>query len=317
MYNKDITKKRQHFVPKFYLKNFSSEKGGRRKKHLTWSFDKSTGKSNVRNINDVALEKYFNDMIRGDNVLENKLGKFENDYKRVLKKLITEKDLSLLSNDDKKMISHLIVTQFVRTREMRELVIRMDQLRYENNITKEYNGLSPKFQHLGFIYYTINEYVNDFKLSPFLKMKWGLMINNTELDYWTSDNPVNIYNNVRNRYFTERGEKYIINIGLIDEGVEIYYPITPKLCLSLVDSKYYPNLSSETNIEINNVKHIKDINRLQVLMSGKEIYSKNDDFSIAIDMLNEYPQFKGNIWNLIKNSYPQGEIPPGKIPSGR
>lgn len=292
---KSTTKKKQHFVPRFYLKNFSNKKKGKQLKHLIWCFNKSDERSFIKNINDVAHENYFYDVIRGGNFIENKLERFENEHKKVLKTLITEKDLSLLSKDEKKVISHLIVTQFVRTREMRDLIIGMDQLRYENNITTKYEGIGVKFQHLGFIYYILQEYVTDFKLSPFLNMKWSLMINNTVLDYWTSDNPVNIYNGLKNKYFA--------NIGLIGEGVEIYYPLTPKLCLTLVDSKYYPKLPNESIIQIDDVRYIIDVNRLQVILSGKEVYSINNDFSIAHKILEEYPQFKQNNWNLIKDNY--------------
>jgi hypothetical protein len=46
-------------------------------------------------------------------------------------------------------------------------------------------------------------------------------------------------------------------------------------------------LSRMSNVEIDNIQHIIFINSLQVISSTRHIFSKNDDFSLAEDMIKE------------------------------
>ena len=55
----DKKKKRQHYVPKFYLKSFSRKK--KSKEFVIWCFNKETGEKYQQNIKQVAMERYFYD----------------------------------------------------------------------------------------------------------------------------------------------------------------------------------------------------------------------------------------------------------------
>ena len=78
---------RQHYVPKFYLKNFAIKKGP--KTYMIQCFDKSNNKTFIANINDIAVEKYFYDK-EEPTATENILSFLERESARVLRLISTE-----------------------------------------------------------------------------------------------------------------------------------------------------------------------------------------------------------------------------------
>ena len=69
----------QHFVPKIYLKAFSTKK---KKNHYTYVYNKDNKKAFSRNIKKIAFEDEFYDQY-----IEKAFSKYENDYKNSLKSL--------------------------------------------------------------------------------------------------------------------------------------------------------------------------------------------------------------------------------------
>jgi hypothetical protein len=82
--------KNQHYVPKFYLKNFLNSSG------KIFVFDKSTGKIFGTNVENVANENYFYDISELDEktgidqFLEKHFHPLETKISELLKKLIDE-----------------------------------------------------------------------------------------------------------------------------------------------------------------------------------------------------------------------------------
>ena len=94
-----------------------------------------------------------------------------------------------------------------------------------------------------------------------------LVKNISEMPFITSDNPVAKYNQL----FMER--EYYRPYGYGHWGIQIFVPISPKLCLVLFDSCAYRvrHIHNE-KIVLNDPKAIQAINSLVVAYSDKKIY---------------------------------------------
>ena len=94
-----------------------------------------------------------------------------------------------------------------------------------------------------------------------------LVKNISEMPFITSDNPVAKYNQL----FMER--EYYRPYGYGHWGIQIFVPISPKLCLVLFDScAYRVRHIHNGKIVLNDPKAIQAINSLVVAYSDKEIY---------------------------------------------
>lgn len=97
-----------------------------------------------------------------------------------------------------------------------------------------------------------------------------LIINNSLIDFITSDNPVVFYN------------KYYINdfrsgTGLSNKGLLIFFPVSPKYSVVLFDKTIYRVGGKKTfgNIKVRNEEDILQINALQIINSHQSFYAKH------------------------------------------
>jgi hypothetical protein len=133
--------------------------------------------------------------------------------------------------------------------------------------------------------------------------------------FYISDNPISLYNSVKR---PGRG-----NLGLKVKGIEVQFPLTKHLCLSMVcpsliekidqgvkkaerleravgiantgflnDAKNILDSVFTGNARLLKPENIEHLNSLQVGMASRFIYSSTDDFSLVYDMLKEEPSLK-------------------------
>jgi hypothetical protein len=110
-------------------------------------------------------------------------------------------------------------------------------------------------------------------------MKWILIENKSKFPFWTSDNPVTKYNSINHYPYG--------NLGLTKIGIEIHFPINPKLCLIICDPISF---KSEPNKKM--TKDYRNIIRerdLQVRDSTRFVFSNENNFNFAKMMLKEKP----------------------------
>lgn len=112
------------------------------------------------------------------------------------------------------------------------------------------------------------------EMSPLLRdLKYVLLLNETNLSFWTSDNPVVFYNqllellhpNSRNTYYTAK-------------GLQIFYPISPRHCLLFYDETTY-GFRSKTGrtIKVDKESDVEQINLIQYINANYNLYF-NEDF---------------------------------------
>lgn len=310
--------KTQHYVPQFVLKRFVTAKNKQ-----IWVFDKRTGKKFRTSIKNIASENGFYDFeFEGHKLtLEVSLSKVDSQASKVIKKIVQNESLAVISNEEKHFLAQFLAIQFVRTRQLRETF-------------RDFNELIPKaLQNRGLKQEDIQHFVDtdesniifqhirsieDFGtyVPYFLDKIWILFKTNIKNPFYISDNPIVLQN------FYTYGP--LSNIGLAIKGIEIYFPLTNTLSLAMwcpshedtikMTREQYKNLYEKnprvaklipydptaieqlmTGMEKGevvqfNYDNVINHNSLQVIFSYRYVYSNTDDFSLAEEMIDKHPE---------------------------
>jgi len=228
--------RRQHFVPRFYLKNFGNPK--------IFCYDKSNDKEVKTNVKDIALGKNFYELedLRGGEI-EKFLSENESKFSKAYYEVINKKDISKLSERSFYHFFLFIASQFVRTPTLR--------LEFENVLSKAYDKMYSKLAN-DFMKKKGSKLAGHVRLSPdpeavklmhaqmilkgvprfaqiLANRKWSIVENHHDIPLWTSDNPLVLHNQL------DLGP-YMGNLGLLSPGIEIHFPLTKNLRLFSFDS---------------------------------------------------------------------------------
>lgn len=316
------TVKNQHYVPQRYLTNFSNKDKHKYKCNV---FDKSNEQVRQnQNIEKIASERYFYDVdfeelfkqyeeqgheinpqIREDikvvdkQTMEKEIlsQKVESEMfipiVNIISRYVMSPDLKKTNpflEEEKTIIAYYLAIQYVRTKEFREHIIQLHEQVPELLIRKKFkNEMSEEFlnelkfesskNHISLIH---NQYLIDTKFlediaSNFLNKIWFVAVNNTEECFWTSDNPL-----------VKKGR--LGKNGFSNKGVEIIFPITPKLALIMREPEYFFNDRKKENSFVPvNEAYVKFCNVLQLEQSYRCIFSKELNFHLANEVLDKNP----------------------------
>lgn len=268
--------KKQHWVPRFYLKEFSIDESQSKKESQVWIFSKDEGEPKIANIKDIAAKRYlYSPKDENGNrcwEMEEKLASLEGLISQI-RPTFANGYLDLYNQSYRKIISLFIATLYLRhpkrlpeQEEMQNGLIDF----YENNVQKDSSGnlvacqftakgkkytLDPsdwksysnptQYDKEKFFIETIKESSMDI-VEVFLKKRWSVIFSETK-QFITTDNPLVITNRLM-------GE--IKNYGLNTKGTTITFPISPTRVLVLDDlldephSQYYPLKEEGTDINI-------------------------------------------------------------------
>lgn len=240
-------KKRQHYVPKLYLKFFSKDGY-----HL-FLYNSELDKLICSNITDLCQSKYF---YGSDLEVENSLEHIENEQAKVLTKIINQQSLDNLNDENKFFLLLFLLLQYTRTKKARDSTIEWiedffnDYILPYSNLNSEIKIDYPAAHHLGMLTaYCGVELIRD--LRPFL------LLNNTEKSYICSDAPVVLHNyiKIKNKYC----------IGFQSPGLQIFCPLNEKIHLLLIDPLFYSlNVNDDHTIILTDDSDIDEINKLQI-----------------------------------------------------
>jgi hypothetical protein len=265
--------KKQHIVPEFLLKNFSSKE----QTHI-WSFDKSAinerwNNEKYRAISSAPTEDYFYDKTIGvehgsyEYVLRNN----ETIVAPIINRLIGCRDLNGLSEEDKSNIALFLCFQMFRTKGHLELTENI--LNQFNKPVEDYIGHKIDVNYRK-VWLENLEMVNTYK-QFILDKTWILAESNDE--FYLSDNPV-VFQNIAHRR-KNRG-----NLGINSLGVEIYLPLSSSVVLGLFCNKTVPDTKPNIKCLPGN---IENLNWLQVIYSTKFVFSKTNNFELINKMIDE------------------------------
>ncbi|MBD3211145.1 MAG: DUF4238 domain-containing protein [Candidatus Lokiarchaeota archaeon] len=329
-YEKPIHKKRQHWNPRMHLKHFSID-------GKIFTYDKTTGIINQTSIENVSVGNWFYDR---DNTIENKLSKVEQRVDKIFLKIIKEERVSNLSVQEKNIVNKFIIWQDYRTPNTRKhLKLIMEEIfKIFSNALKDGDlDLSmlpeefvkdfwdelppPKENFIEFLEIIKSEpsYLSEFtkKLAKdstnmvlrddiprgfdlFSKLELRIIKNISSIDFITSDHPVSRYNEYLHRKFEQIP---IEGLGYDSKGIQIFYPLAPKLCLLFEDKNIYP---VDNNLLTADQKFANFINAKIIQHSYRWLYSRYNNFKFIKVYLDKYPHFKSSnilfgFWSLVES----------------
>jgi hypothetical protein len=294
--------KRQHFVPQFLLRHFST---GRKNKAKLWVLDKRDARVYQSSVRDVGHENLFYEYHgeAGDFELEDLMQRIDSKGAEIISS-ITESAKFPASEEDRIWLSYFVATQMVRTpmtrkdmENFRQLVIHKwgEEIRAHPDDPKTLHEYGPE----------------DAKVSSFLLVRdipgfakllqekvWTLCEAPRSMPYIISDNPVTRYNMI-DRW--PRG-----NLGLRNDGIEVYMPLSPRLTVHAVCPKLAavalttPDLAAPYSHAINEGtpvlqarENAEFANSLQVIWAERFVYAKErEHLNLPLDMLRTNPELR-------------------------
>lgn len=320
----------QHYVPRFLLKNFSEHK-------LVYRYDKKTGRVEQKNIRSVCsqddfynlslenlcenfpqikneLQKIFKDMPKDVYLSWDKaITEIETKTGEIVKKILLNKNVTVLSDKERFMLCVFISLQMLRTSHFRnDLKTIMESTAnkvkqfydaglqstvsykdwVEDNIGKNFD-ISAKFMSLK----NLEEETITFANILFYT-KNIFLIDTIDDNLYISDTPVVLHNKKTYGHYG--------NIGILVPGIEIYMPLSSHIILSYHCKTLIPpynTMSSSPDylyeiyktMETGGCLYQKGItdffNYLQLCFSNKYLIAKHDCFDYAKNIIKENPQF--------------------------
>ena len=298
-------KKKQHYVPRFYLKQFSIHK-----KSGVYSircYNKERDKWYNSNITQVAMERYFYDK-RDPPEIENYFSQLEGQHATVFHKIVDAQSIENLEKEEKFMMAHYIFIQNERTRSTRIRNRQITKLVYKSLESKgelpPYDKLDDEYKEwllesrgamgqFNILFNPLEDEKGELHepkeiVEIISNLDWILVSNNLKTEFYASDHPIMVWNPQASEDVEIHGYGFK---SYNADGVEIYFPLTPKLCLVLFDgnlSDYKQHGFQKEVIQ----KELNWINTQIIAMAHRTIFSKGNDFQFVRNKIKEFPEFK-------------------------
>lgn len=263
--NKQITVN-QHYVPRFYMKNFSIIKGsGRREKALIsfYQFDDQLLKQNIP-TKSICYKDYF---YGEDGKIEKDFANKETRWANVIQSIINS-DKYNLDKEQERQIKEFAIFQYCRTLAMHNYNKDMISEIQQGLLTDKFPDadkevmrelVSEKIEKEVMIADTIEmceefvEEINDLSISI-------IKFDTTE-KLITSDMPVIMINPFDSS-----------KVGFSVVGIVIFFPISPDIIVMIYDSKIYKNF--DNYMTISHEQDVINLNKYQLISAEERIMAK-------------------------------------------
>jgi len=289
-------KKKQHYVPKFYLKFFSIEGN---KTHLK-IYNKINHKIIQKgNLKGQAQENYF---YGEDLALENFFGEIEAESSAIFHEIVKTGILPKKNSKEHQYTWIFLLLQAYRTptqaKEMNEMVDSMVKsiLKYEKDF-KRYDLSSFQIGLNDTPVRNIKTLIEGLPMMRDLELK--LIANNTNTPFITSDNPTFKYN----QFLESRNFKFG-KTGMGCKGLQIFFPLSPSIMLILYDPKVYKigNKKQFSGISIT-ANDVDELNLLIFLYAHQAVYSNENVNDIYFESLLEKAKKYQNLGGINMKEY--------------
>ncbi len=324
----DQTPKKHHYVPQFILKNFSVGK-----KRRIYVLDKLRSCVFAAHVRDIGHENYFyrDEISEQDDSTEEKLASLEAKCAPIFEQIILREKVEDLTDSERALVSLFTAVQLTRTWKTREFLSEFNRQLSDwiKSMGADPNRDVQNFREMS---------DSDIKSSSILvlntlpgELAQNLIDKEIVLlrspkgeSFYISDNPVTMHNN-----FPRPGRG---NLGLCLRGIEVHFPISPRLCVAFMCSDMVAEIRDkvrEHNIRISRgtafpvdlseaesmigdidtgvarelrPENVEFNNSLQVINSSRFVYSNNKTFTLARDMLRTNPELREPA-ELVANDY--------------
>lgn len=255
--------KKQHYVPRFYLKNFST---GNKTLINLYNLKRNLDIKSAKLYNQ-CQENYF----YGDNLnIEKSLGGIEKHAASVIREIIEYSTPPERLSENHHILSAFWVIQNGRTKfasessnDMMDKLIKA-LMRKEGNVEDdEYNKFKIEMTNPIALPLSVSAQA----IPIVFDLSFKLLINKTNIPFITSDNPVVLYN----QYMEP--SNYGSHTGLSSQGLQVFIPLSPKHLILLYDHNVYQVGSNKHQCcEVLSIKEIDKINELQWHNALENIY---------------------------------------------
>jgi hypothetical protein len=257
-------RKKQHYVPRFYLKNFSN---GLNKKSIGIFNIESEKLIAEGSLKDQAYKDYF---YGKDGILEEALGQIENPASIIISDIIKLQRYPAIISAEHLIILTFTIFLYYRTKYAADEENEMAEKLIKTIFSKDIR---------------VKDHLDDLKVeiknSPQLSLKTAAMLipltfdlgykiihNQSKVKFTTSDNPVIFYNQ-----FLENRKTVGSNLGLAVKGLQIFLPISPNYAIIYYDKGVYRvGNRKEKIVKISSDSDANQLNFLQFLNSNSNIY---------------------------------------------
>lgn len=283
MGKKEQRTKKQHYVPQFYLREFSNNK------RQIWVFDKKTQRSFQTNISNVASESGFYDLpstgiTRDDNqVVENALSEIEGGCRNAIRDLVTEADSKHYftpgPSERNKGVALFLYLQVVRTSGFRNSYQHlMSEIASKLGVPPEQVSLGSEMIALEHAALMFSSPLLEQLLWVFLDHMWLMSLNENPQPLMTSDSPVCL---------VPKSEPPMnLGNGFGSPGVVVQVPLSSRHLLTLYERSFYEPAFKHAGIQEGCVAPLSESglllnNTLQVANSYRWMYQEVDNFEHA------------------------------------
>lgn len=255
---------RQHYVPKFYLKLFSTEKNGT----FVYCYDKKTNGARKVSVKRLCSEiGFYESPNKPNKPIEDAFSIQESQCGNLLRKVINAADLRALTLIEFAEFLNFLVILKQRTKKRRDIVSQARKIWLENKNSQLTDWrivpTSDNWQQADHLLSIPALYEEESK--QLFKNDWQLVVNKTKVPFWTSDDPLRqgiVKNDTRFK------EPYIKN----------YFPLTPSL---LVHSQpLIGDYVSVTKAFVKDENAVNFVNRLAWDNAQRFVISKENNFHV-------------------------------------
>lgn len=290
--------KKHHYVPQFILRHFGQ---GKKRKERIWTFDKKRKASFVCSVKEAAHEnQFYNGTNKDGDTLkaEGLMAHVDGLGSRAIRDMVATESIPL-HGEHFVGASYFIAAQMLRvpnTRNEMEFLRKAIIAKWGPNIrygddertAAEYTAEDSKYSSISSL-----DLVPEF--AKILQTKvWFLAKASGDARFLLSDNPVVRHNHLD---YGPRG-----SLGLRQDGIDIYLPITPTLALEMLCPKMAFQLSLTAHGRLMLAlqrqgravpwldEHVTFVNSLQVIHSERYLFAQRQgDFQLALEMLQQHP----------------------------
>ncbi|EPL7676995.1 DUF4238 domain-containing protein [Elizabethkingia anophelis] len=289
-------KKRHHYVPKFYLRRFSINEEG--------IFLGLYNINNERFIQNAPLKRqaYENYLYGEDDEIENALADMEGNISQMFN-FWTDENLLYPPPPESngfKLLKRFILYQAFRIPKSGNDI--MDKLNDAlKTVLKEFKPdlwddiKDGSFVHESPVLFGLANAIENEHLLDYLDCKF--LVNYSLLPFITSDAPVVFYNQLM-----EQTENYMGATALVAKGLQIFYPIHPRLMICLYDSNVYEfGNNCDNYCSTESIDEVHQLNGLQLINSKSQVFF-NDLISEEYiqELCKHFEEYRGTSKNINK-----------------